>query len=191
MVRMLATTAIVTAGLLSLPAAMAQINSATPAGAAASSASARPALSPKDKEFVDQAARDGLAEIDLAQLAQKSANPEVRRFADRIVTDHTKIDQRLAAIARADNVTMPTTPDIEHRKLREKLATLHDGAFDQDYARAMVPDHDQAIKLFQQEQASGDNAGLREFAGNTLPILQQHRQIAVALSHKLAQTAAD
>jgi putative membrane protein len=191
MIRMLAMTAIVAAGLLSMPAVMAQTSPAAPPGAGAPSASARNALSPKDKEFVDQAARGGLAEIDLAKLAQKSANPEVRRFADRMVTDHTEIDQRLAAIARADNVMMPSTPDIEHRKLREKLANLHDGAFDQDYARAMVTDHDQAIKLFQQERASGDNGRLKEFAGNTLPILQQHRQIAVALSHKLAQTAAN
>jgi Domain of unknown function (DUF4142) len=37
-----------------------------------------------------------ICRIELSNLAQKSATPDVRRFADRMITDHTKIDSRRA-----------------------------------------------------------------------------------------------
>jgi putative membrane protein len=191
MVRLLATTAIVAVGLLSAPAVIAQTSPAGPPGAAAPSTSAQHMLSTQGREFVDKAGHGGLAEIELSKLAQKSANPDVRRFADRMIEDHTKIGQRLATIASADGVTAPTTLDSEHQQLRDKLANLHGGVFDREYARVMVDDHNQAIKLFQQEARSGQDAALKAFARNTLPTLQEHRRMAVALSRKLAQTAAE
>jgi putative membrane protein len=189
MIRTLATTAIVAAGLLSAPVVIAQTNPVNPPGAAVPAIGAEHPLSVKDKDFIDKAARGGLAEIDLGKLAQKSANPDVRRFADRMIQDHTKANERLGTIVRAEGATMPTTLDIDHRRLREKLGNLHDGAFDLDYAHAMVADHFQAVKLFQQEEVSGNDAQLKEFARSTLPTLQQHQRMAEALSHKLAQTA--
>ncbi len=170
--------------------AMAQTGPAPPPAASGPAASAGVVLSKGDRDFIDNAAHGGLAEIDLSKLAQKSANPDIRRFADRMITDHTKIGERLAPIAQADGVDVPQTLDIEHQKLREKLANEHDGNFDRDYAHAMVVDHDQAIKLFQQEERPGHDAQLTRFARNTLPTLQEHRRIAVALADKLAASAA-
>jgi putative membrane protein len=167
--------------------AMAQTSPANPA-AAATAAQREPAKA--DRDFVDQAGHGGLAEIELSKLAQKSANPDVRSFAERMIADHSKIDARLTAIAKADGAAVPQTLDVDHQKLRDKLAGEHDGTFDRDYARAMVADHDEAIKLFQQQEQSGRDPQLKEFARNTLPTLQQHRAMAAALAKKLNETAA-
>ncbi len=195
MVRVYARTAVVAVGLLSgtalAGAALAQ--TAAPAGSPASSAQVAPAqhvLSRADRDFVDNAARGGLAEIELSKLANKSVNPDVRRFADKMITDHTKANAQLTMIAKTDGLTPPDTLDIEHRRLRDKLANEHDGSFDRDYAHAMVGDHDQAIRLFQREEQSGGNAQLREFARNTLPTLQEHRRMAGELASKVGATAA-
>jgi putative membrane protein len=181
-------------GLLSATAAIApalgQDNPARPPAAGQAAAPAQPRLSKGDRNFVDAAAQSGLAEVELGKLAQKSVNPDVRRFADRMITDHTKADLRLKAIADADGVAAPDTLDFEHRKLRDKLANEHDGNFDRDYARAMVADHDQATTLFRKEEESGRDAELQAFARNTLPILQEHRKMAATLAAKLGATAA-
>lgn len=191
MARNRAATVIVTVALMSasglIGPAMAQTGPASPPAAAVP---ARVVQNKGDLDFIDNAAHGGLAEIDLGKLAQKSANPDVRRLANRMIADHTKINARLSAVADADGVAAPQTLDIEHQKLREKLANEHDGNFDRDYAHAMVIDHDQAIKLFQQEEQWGDDAQLTRFARNTLPTLQEHRRMAVALADKLAATAA-
>ena len=168
--------------------AMAQTSPAAPP--AATGPAAPVVMNEGDRAFIENAAHGGLAEIDLSKLAQKSINPDVRRFADRMITDHTKINARLSVIADRYGVTAPQTLDIEHQKLREKLANEHDGPFDRDYAHVMVADHDQAIKLFQQEERPGHDAQLARFARDTLPTLQEHRRMAAALADKVGASAA-
>ncbi len=170
--------------------AVAQTNPGVSPTASAPGAAAQPGLTKQDRDFVERAAQSGMAEIDLGKLAQKSANPDVRHFADRMITDHTGADARLTAIAQAQGIELPKTLDIEHRKLRDKLANEHDGNFDRDYAHAMVIDHDHAIKLFRSEADSGVDRQLREFARDALPTLQQHRKMAGDLAAKLGSTAA-
>ena len=46
-------------------------------------------LAAQDKMFLDKAASDGLAEVELGQLAQqKAVSPEVKQFGQRMVQDH-------------------------------------------------------------------------------------------------------
>jgi putative membrane protein len=170
--------------------AVAQTNPAAPPAASIPGAMAQPGLTNQDREFVERAAQSGRAEIELGKLAQKSANPDVRHFADQMIADHNRADARLTAIAQAKGIELPATLDIDHRKLRDKLATEHDGNFNRDYAHAMVVDHDQAIKLFEGEAASGGDRQLQEFARDTLPTLQEHRNMAGDLAAKLGSTAA-
>lgn len=193
MVGMRVLTAVVAIGLVSTSAIGPATAQTSPASPPAETGAANPvprAPAKAEQDFIDKAGRGGLAEIELSKLAQKSANPDVRNFADRMIGDHTEINARLTAIANVDDVGVPQTLDIEHQKLREKLANEHDGTFDRDYAHAMVADHDQAIKLFEQQERSGREPQLKEFARKTLPILQQHRRMAVALAMKLDETAA-
>jgi putative membrane protein len=67
---------------------------------------------------------------------------------------------------------------------------LHGKAFDDQYTHAMVEDHNKAVKLFQQEERSGRNTELKQFAQKTLPTLEEHQKMALELSRKLSQTAA-
>ena len=92
--------------------------------------------------------------------------------------------------SQAKGIELPATLDIEHRKLRDKLATEQDGNFNRDYAHAMVVDHDQAKKLFNTEADSGGDRQLQEFARITLPTLQEHHKMAGDLAAKLGSTAA-
>src|SRR4051794_29437603 len=49
-----------------------------------------------DQAFIDEAAKGGLAEVTLGQLAVRRAiNPEVRQFGQQMVDDHTKVNSEL------------------------------------------------------------------------------------------------
>ena len=107
-----------------------------------------------------------------------------------MIEDHTKANEQLTSIAAGLGVDVPKTVDSEHERMREKLQTLHRKAFDDQYTHAMVEDHNKAVKLFQQEERSGHNTELKQFAQKTLPTLEEHQKMALELSRKLSQTAA-
>lgn len=191
MTRLLTTAAaLLVTGLLVTPGSFAQTSPPAASGRAASGATAKETLNQEDKTFIKEAALGGMAEVELSKIAQKSTNAEVKSFADRMVQDHTAANSQLTAVAKSLGVEVPAALDSEHQRMRDKLQTLHGKAFDEQYMRDMVADHDKAVKLFKQEQRSGHNDELKQFAQKTLPTLEQHQKMAVELSQKLAKTAA-
>jgi putative membrane protein len=186
MLRLLTTTAVVAVGLLAAPPIFAQTGQLGHPAAT----SAKDALDQEDKTFVREAAIGGMAEVEFSKVAQKSENGDVKRFAERMIEDHTRANEQLTSIATGLGVDMPKALDSEHERMRQKLQTLHGKAFDDQYTHAMVEDHNKAVKLFQQEERSGHNTELKQFAQKTSPTLDEHQKMALELSRKLSQTAA-
>jgi putative membrane protein len=146
-------------------------------------------LSRQDKQFVAEAAEGDMTEVELSKIAEKSDNPEVKRFAERMVQDHSAANAELTSIATGLGIEMPKTLSSEHQRIRDHLKSTHGKAFDQQYMHLMVDDHDKAVKLFRQESGSGQNAELKQFAQKTPPTIEQHQKMALALSHRLSETA--
>ena len=189
MVRFLTTTALV-AGLLASPAAFAQVSRPNaPVGTAPATVS-KESLSQQDKSFIKDAAQGGMAEVELSKVAEKSQNPEVKRFAEQMVRDHTAANTELTGIVTRLGIEMPNKLDTEHQRSRDQLAGMHGATFDQQYMHVMVNDHDQAAKLFREEDTAGHNPELKQFAQKTLPTIEQHQKMALDLLHRLTETAA-
>jgi putative membrane protein len=132
-----------------------------------------------DTKFVQHVAQDGQAEVDLGRLAeQRTQNPEVKALARRLVDDHTKSNQQLMRIAQQEGVQLPAGPGKSADKERVKLEKLSGDAFDRAFAKHIVEDHQKDIKYFQKEQNSLKDAQLKSFAQQTLPVLQEHLQMA-------------
>jgi len=142
-------------------------------------------VSDKDKQFVQKAARDGLAEVQLGQMAaERASNPEVQRFGQRMVTDHTKANQELMALAQSKNISLPKESDKQHQKTAQALAKKQGRDFDQAYMRDMVTDHEKAVQLFTTAANNAQDADIKVFANKTLPILQEHLQMARQLAQQ-------
>ena len=140
-----------------------------------------------DAAVIDKVARDGHGEVALGQLAEKKASDaEVKSFAQRLVTDHTKANEQLATVARSEGVTPPTTPDQEQSATRTKLEGLRGSAFDRAFVQAQVEDHQKDIAYLQKEEGTVKNAKLRSFIEQTLPVMQQHLQIAEKIGAQLS-----
>lgn len=136
-----------------------------------------------DPQFVLKASADGLAEVNLARLAlQNSTNADVRKFAQRMLDDHTKTNQQLNALADRALIRPAAQMDEKARQLYERLSRLRGAEFDRAYAEAMAKDHDEAVSLFEKESKDLKNKDLKEFASKTLDTLKEHKDLA----HKLA-----
>jgi putative membrane protein len=138
------------------------------------------------ESFASQAAIIGKAEIELGQIALKNTqDADVRKYAERMVKDHSAADKKLKAIAAKENLQLPQSLDQEHESLKTKLQSLKGEDFDRAYAKAMANGHDKAVALFesasQQPQMPGE---LKQFAASTLPTLEQHKEMAHSLHEK-------
>lgn len=137
----------------------------------------------KDSTFLQHAAADGLAEVQMGQMAlDKSSDAKVRQLAQSIVDDHTKANDQLKTLAQNKQVTLPTAASSDTQKETRNLQTKSGSAFDQAWSKAVVKDHQTAVKLFTQESTQTKDPDLHQFAQATLPALRVHLQLAQAVA---------
>lgn len=150
-------------------------------GVVAGHANAAP--SNADSTFATKAASGGFAEIQAAREAQqKSTSPQVKAFANQIITDHTKANNQLQQIAQQEKLTLPTEPTSHDKASVQGMSSKTGAAFDRSYAEEQVRDHQQDIALFEQEAKSGRDPALKQYAQETLPTLRHHLEMARALN---------
>ena len=140
-------------------------------------------LSPADQTFATKAAAGGQAEVALGRLAvEKAATQQVRQFGQQMVTDHSQANQELQAIAKQQNLTLPSRPTSANVATEQRLQASTGAAFDSAYAQDMVRDHQEDVADFQKEATSGQDPTLKAFAQKYLPVLQHHLQMAQQLT---------
>lgn len=128
-----------------------------------------------DMRFMREAARGGMAEVKLGQLAlDRGASERVRHFGQRMIDDHSKANDRLKDIASRERVDLPTDIGAKNQALYDRLSSLHGAAFDAAYIRNMKMDHAEDIAAFRSEKNGGHDRAVRRFASETLPIVQEH-----------------
>ena len=136
-------------------------------------------LSPSDNTFVMHAAQGGMAEVQLAQIAQKQGQSEqVKQLAQRIEQDHTNANNELKSLAEQRDITLPTSIDAKQQATIDRLSKLNGDAFDRAYARQMVSDHRKDIKEFERASNNAFDSSLKAFATKTLPTLREHLSMA-------------
>lgn len=132
-----------------------------------------------DRTFVTKAAQGGMAEVELGKLAvEKAENPDVKKFGQRMVDDHTKANDQLKQIASKYNISIPSSLDAKDHALKNRLEKISGAQFDRAYMEAMVKDHKADVAEFQKEADHGTNPDIKAFASATLPILQEHLKLA-------------
>jgi putative membrane protein len=180
--RSLLTALALSVGMLALPAAAQTGNPAgmtpgTPQAAPGAPAPHQP--NQPDRIFIREATIAGMAEVETSKLAeQKGQSDAVKNFGRQMVRQHTTANDRLATLAKADNVPQPGEFDHEHQAMRERLETLSGAAFDRAYIQGQRADHQRTAQLLEYEIGSGQDAELKTFASETLPIVLQHLQMA-------------
>jgi putative membrane protein len=162
-------------------------SSAQPSSTAQRSATAVPAA---DQEFIKEAAAGGMAEVELGKLAsQKATDPQVKQFAEKMVTDHGKANDELKKLAEEKNITLPTAIDAQHKATHDRLEKLSGAAFDRAYVQDMLQDHQKDVSEFRKQASSAKDADVKAWAAKTLPTLEQHLTQVQSLSRSVVGTS--
>jgi putative membrane protein len=141
------------------------------------------ARSVDDRKFLKDAAMGGLTEVTLGKLAvEKGSSDAFKQFGQKMIDDHTKVNDELKQLAAGGNVSFPDALDSKHQSRADKLAKLSGAEFDKAYIKDQLKFHQQNVKDFQQEAQYGSVAEVKNFASKALPTLQQHLQLAKDLN---------
>jgi putative membrane protein len=143
-------------------------------------------ISPTDRQFVLKAAQDGLTEVELGNLAtQLAQSQEVKDFGRRMVEDHTQLNNELKDLAAQKGINLPMDIGAENNRIKADLARLEGEDFDRNYINRMVIEHNQDVALFQRQARQGNDRDLRNWAARSLPIFQEHLQLARSIQDRL------
>ena len=156
--------------------------------ATASTNKANAAKMPEDsREMMEDLAEANLAEIETGKLAlTASQNPQVKKFAQQMIADHTKAHNELKKIAQAKKVELPAEPDMAQKAKATTLKALSGDTFDKQYIQhAGENDHQNTLELLQKVQKEGKDKELQAYASKTLPVVQSHLKMAQNLEKQM------
>lgn len=132
-----------------------------------------------DRMFIGKAMQGSMAEVQLGQLTlEKSNNDQVKQFAQRMIDDHTKLNEQMKPVAQQVGVAVPNQVSKKDKQTMAKLQALSGQAYDQAYIKDMVKDHKQDLSEFQTEAASGQDQTVKDAAAQGSKIIAQHLQMA-------------
>jgi len=142
-------------------------------------------VAPKTQDFVTEAAQSDMLEIASSKLVADRHDDKDKSFADQMVTDHTQTSTELKGLVDGGKVkaNLPTSMDKSHQAKLDDLNKLTGDDFRKKYDSMQVSAHKDAVSLFQRYAKSGDNADLKDWAGKTLPKLQEHLKMAEDLKN--------
>lgn len=141
-------------------------------------------LSHKDRNFIEEAAKSGMKEVQVSQAVMaKLTVPAAKDFANMMVNDHTQANAKLTALAAQKGVALPEASE----RVVHKWAN-NDHNVDHDYIEQMEEDHKDAIKLFEKASKS-DDPDIAAFAQETLPKLRQHLSLLESQTKQAVKAA--
>lgn len=140
--------------------------------------------------FLDKATQGNLTDINAGKLAQSKGTSEpVKKFGAMMVEDHSAANKKLAAIAKAKSVAVPSAPSNIQTESIKALQAKDGERFDQEYIAFMVKIHEDSVKLLKSEIASGRDADTSAYAQEMLPTVESHLREASRLAGKAGKAA--
>jgi len=123
-------------------------------------------------------------EIDMGKAAKAKATAKVKKYGAMLVTDHTKSDKDVTALAKKKGIAkipkpeLPTVADQKaHDDMMAKMATLKTlkGAeFDKMYLQMMVEGHDKELAKNDTLLANAADADVKALLDKRKMTLQKH-----------------
>ncbi|HTL43156.1 MAG TPA: DUF4142 domain-containing protein [Vicinamibacterales bacterium] len=150
------------------------------------------AQAPTDPQIAAIVVTANQVDIDAGKLAaSKSSNPEVKKFGQQMVTDHTGVNKQAKELVTKLKVTPEDNPTAQSLKKggEENLAhlkTLSGKAFDKAYIDHEVEYHQQVLDALDKTLIpSAQNAELKSLLVKVRPAFEAHLEHAKHLQASL------
>ena len=125
--------------------------------------------------FIAQAVSGNMLEIQSSKLAaDRSRQDSVKQFAEKMVKDHSEAAERMTEAAMGQ--TIPGEMSSLHAQSLNQLRQADEQQFDAQYLQMQVQAHEDAVLLYEQYAATGEQESLKQYAEQMLPILREHLQ---------------
>ena len=147
---------------------------------------------PTDPQIAHIAYTAGLLDVEAGKQAlEKSQNKDVRAFAQRMIGDHTAVNDQALALVKKLNVAPEDNPTSQSltkqaETTREKLAGLTGAAFDKAYVDNEVAYHKTVnTALSTTLIPDAQNAELKSLLESGLKVFELHLEHAEHLAQQL------
>ena len=142
-----------------------------------------------DRKHFREIAQANMAEVQAGKVAQtKASSDEVKKFAQHMVDDHSKMLKEQESIAQSKGVSLPKEPARSEKSALKKLQSASGAQFDKSYMQQMVKDHQKALKLVQDTAKSAKDPELKQAAEQAAPEIQKHLDEAKEIAGKTSQS---
>lgn len=144
------------------------------------------AFSDHDKSFLKDAAEANLAEVKMGELTVKTTkNPEVKEFAQKMITDHRALYNGMKPVAAKAGVTLPTSPSIGEDATYAKLKVLTGETYDKSYVKSMVSDHHEDLDKMKQENQATNNPDIKRLTEHASSVIAEHTKMIDGIAGKM------
>ena len=128
--------------------------------------------------FLSAALAHAQSELELAQLAQEKAHTRsIVAYAQHVAAERAPLVERLTAAAKING----SSADTNHTPSLDGYRPLEGEAFERAYLAAQIEDEQNAIDIFEFASRTSNDAALRQFTAETLPVLRQDRVDALGI----------
>jgi putative membrane protein len=143
----------------------------------------KPAVSTGDEKFIKNTAESGMIEVRLSELAtQKASRPDVKEFAQMLVTDHSMLNEGLKALASSKAVQLSAIIAPTGAAKFKELETFQTGkAFDNEFLSYTASSHRRMVREFEEAAKDVADADLKAWINKSLPTLRTHLDKALAM----------
>jgi len=100
-----------------------------------------------EADYLVDLVNTGMTEVELSKVAAKKAvDRQVKEYAEKVIAEHKRDEDKLKEIASKKNITLPNEISKEYRDMLDKLASMKaDRDFDKKYVDDMVDINEKAI----------------------------------------------
>ena len=159
--------------------------------AASQTSGSAKSLSAHDQQFLETLAKSSEGEVTLGKLVeQKTTNPQVKEFAQRMVHDHSILDAQAKRIMSQFGLQPPPPMTTGQQQLHAQLLNESGKQLDNTYMQAQIKEHEKDLSEITPEAQQGEklqpsDPTVSELAEEARPVVLQHLQLAQTIAKEI------
>ncbi len=152
------------------------------AGAQASGQAHAQAITDADRSYLQDQAQEAAYELAIAHLADEtSARPDLRGYAQIVITNHEELDEQLARLAKSNGVTLAASMRDGDKPALKRLQAMKGREFDRAYIQEANRTNEADEKKDAAEAGQTQDAAMQTFAKELQRYDEKHAKLSKAL----------